>query len=136
MINMLPGGLAPLCPGQFAENGMFFVDHIGFGKTVHHAEQVVFFLAEIFGKSGHDKGFVRGQTLLPWLFIVQGFFEQGQDQFHQPVAFYGMGAQRHTHRYLQVGQHLGYIHLTPFPFRLGVEGIDTANDLLFNGGVE
>ena len=49
MIDMLPGGPAPLLFGELAGNGMFPVYYIGFGKTVHHAEQVGFFLVEIFG---------------------------------------------------------------------------------------
>lgn len=47
-----------------------------------------------------------------------------------------MGSIRDFNGQLHMRQHLRHIHFTPLALRLRGQGIDTVDDLLFDGGIE
>lgn len=136
MIHMFPGGFAPVFFGHFPEDGMFFPDDTGFTEPVDHFQQGILFFFEILCSAGGNKGWIGGQALFPGFIVPQLTLEQGPDQAKQEASFGLVGAVGNGNGHLQMGQHLGNIHLAPFRERSGIQSVDAGDDFLFNTGVE
>lgn len=75
MIQVLPGGPAPVLLCQFPEDGVFFSHDRGLAETVQQIQQFLFFFFKIMGGAGHDKGRVGGEPLFIRLVIPEFGFE-------------------------------------------------------------
>ncbi len=136
MIQMFPGGLAPLFAAEFAEDGVFAVADRCFGKPTQFIQQGLFFGFKIFFLSGHHIGLVCGQSLFIGGLVIQGAFEEREEEAHEPVALHGPFAQGDGDGFVYVGQHLGRVHFAPLAGGIVTETVDAGEDLLFDGRVE
>lgn len=133
---MLPGGAAPVFFGHFSEDGVLFAHDRGFAEAVEQAKQGRFFFFKIFLSARGDKRRVGGQPLFPGTAIPEFTFKEGADQAEEEAALGLLCSEGNPDGKLQVCQHLGHIHLSPYRCGSGTQCIDPVNDILFNSGVK